>query len=141
MRFLNYYRVKITNRILKTKILLFAAVVYSISILILSLVKLQNVDIIKIENSDKIYHTTCYGLMTILWLAYFKLKFKTGSIKKNLILAVAIITFGIIIEFLQLKLTTHRQFEWLDILANTIGVILGLVLVLILQKVFNDKKI
>ncbi len=35
-------------------------------------------------------------------------------------------TIGIAVEFLQPVLTMYRKFEWMDMVANTAGVLLGL---------------
>lgn len=132
---------KITNRTLKAKILFLIAVSYSILILILSIANLRDIDMIKLENSDKFYHLFCYALMTMVWFFYLKIKFNTINYKILLILSLAIISYGTIIEILQLSLTTYRQFDWWDVLANSIGVLLGLIIVFIFQRLFNYKKI
>lgn len=47
------------------------------------------------------------------------------------------ISFGIIIEIMQKEFTTSRQFEWSDIVANSLGSLLAIVF---LYK-FSDKNI
>lgn len=139
MRFLIYYLVMIIKPTLKDKILLLFAILYSILILILSLVKLENIEVIELESSDKIYHTICYAILTITWLTYFK--FKIQFVKENLILASLIITYGIVIEYLQLNLTSYRQFDWWDVMANSTGVLIGFVISKLYHILFNNKKI
>ena len=41
--------------------------------------------------------------------------------------------FGIIIEMLQVTLTSYRSFDFFDIIANILGLCLGLILVSILK--------
>ena len=126
---------------MKAKFLFYIAIIYSLAILILSLISLQNVDIIKVENSDKIYHSVCYAIMMIIWSAYFKFKLKNLYVKKYLILAMSIISYGIVIEYLQMTLTNYRQFDWWDALANSIGVIIGFGLLKFYEILFSSKKI
>nr|WP_255505421.1 VanZ family protein [Alkalisalibacterium limincola] len=40
--------------------------------------------------------------------------------------AVALAAYGLLLEVAQHTLTTTRMFEWGDVLANTLGVVLGL---------------
>lgn len=127
----------ITKLTLKAKIYLFIASGYSLLILILSLVNLNKVEIVKLEASDKVYHTVCYALMSFLWCYYAKLKLKKLKINFTLVLILSISTFGTIIEVLQLTLTNYRAFDWWDVLANFIGIILGIVLFKLSQKIFN----
>jgi len=49
----------------------------------------------------------------------------------------SIVTFGIIIEVLQLTLTDYRTFDWWDAFANSIGALLGVLAFDFLRKVFK----
>ena len=141
MSFLSFYLVKTINHTLRAKILFYIAILYSIAILVLSLIRLQNVDIIKIESSDKIYHTACYAIMMIIWSIFLKFRLKNQSVKKYLILAMSIISYGIVIEYLQLTLTNYREFDWWDVLANSIGVISAFGALKFYEILFNNKKV
>ena len=122
---------------LKAKVFLSIAILYSLAILFLSLVNLQKVEIIKLEASDKIYHAGCYCLMVLLWSLFTKSKSHSYNLKIKSILFVSISLFGIIIEYLQLYLTNYRAFDWWDVLANCIGVFVGILIFSALQKLFN----
>ena len=76
----------------------------------------------KITNIDKWEHGIAYFTLTICWLFTFYKKPKT-----KYIVVVACIFFGILIEVLQQTQTTYRTGDYKDILANTLGVVLGLV--------------
>lgn len=73
-------------------------------------------------NSDKIYHLFAYFSLAISWLFSFLKKQNS-----KFIIALGCIIYGIIIEVLQNTLTTYRTGDYLDVLANTLGVVLGLV--------------
>jgi VanZ family protein len=122
---------------MRIRLYLLASCLYSGLILFLSLANLNDVDIIKINGNDKLYHCVCYAIMAFLWSLYFSQRPERFKNKQKLYIASTIIAFGIIIEYLQLFLTNYRSFDWWDVLANTIGVILGIFSFLILQKQFN----
>jgi len=110
---------------------------YSFLILILSLININDIEIVTLEASDKFYHTVCYAIMAFLWSYYLKLK--TGTLKNNFILVLVFLisSFGIIIEVLQLAITDYRSFDWWDVLANFAGIILGILIFKVSQKLFN----
>ena len=78
---------------------------------------------------DKVMHLSAYVALTLVWsfvLFLFKPDFKFNKIL-TIILSVLMI-YGIIIEILQSKLTNTRVFELNDLVANLIGIILGLII-------------
>ena len=139
MRLPSFYQQMIIKSILKAKLLFLLALIYSLSILVLSLINLKNIDIINLNASDKFYHALCYALMVFLWLLHFHFKFRPQNIKGKLVLSSIIIIFGIIIEVLQLVLTNYRSFDWWDVVANTLGVCIGLISFSIVKKFLMSK--
>ncbi len=73
-------------------------------------------------NSDKVYHFFAYFTLTICWLFSF---YKKSTLKYFIV--IACIAYGIIIEILQYTLTTYRTGDYKDVFANTLGIILGLI--------------
>lgn len=71
-----------------------------------------------VPGTDKLHHA----------LAYFALMFCWGQLfispRPRLNLAITFVVMGALIECLQ-GLTTYRSFEWLDMLADAIGVALA----------------
>lgn len=86
----------------------------------LSFIKVPRVDV-QVPNSDKLGHSFAYLVLSLCWLLTF---FKYPK-KKFLIVSLCVI-YGIIIEILQSTVTNHRTGDYLDIIANTIGILLGL---------------
>ena len=76
--------------------------------------------VIEFEHSDKIVHVLSYFVL-IVWFAGLYAK---GRCKK---IAFFLIVFGMLLEFIQAQLP-YRMFDPLDIIANTGGVVLGLLL-------------
>ena len=89
----------------------------------LSLVKVSGVSGFNVKNADKFYHSFAYFMLAISWLFTFYKK-----PQKKYFIVILCIIFGIIIEFLQKNLTVYRTGDVLDVLANTLGIILALLI-------------
>ena len=100
---------------------LFIAIFFTISITIGSLVKSDVIAIEIVSISDKTIHFIAYFLLMLSWLYVF---FKKKSFSKNVkFIFIGCIVFGIIIEILQGVTTTYRTLSFLDVAANTLGVL------------------
>lgn len=87
-----------------------------------------------IPNIDKVVHFSFYTIFTGIWLWSVTVKVhRVSKIKVFWVLSGAII-FGFVIELLQKYTTATRSFEWLDVLANTLGAITGTIIFLLLHK-------
>jgi VanZ family protein len=106
--------------LLRGKIIVIAIAV-TIGILYLSLVKMPK-NIVNVHHLDKLQHGFAYFILSISWLFTF---FKKN---RKYLIACCCILFGILIEILQNELTNYRTGDYLDSIANSIGVILGLLL-------------
>ena len=78
---------------------------------------------VKISSIDKVYHLIAYLTLTLCWLFSF---YRKPSLKY--IIIILCILFGIIIEILQSTLTVYRTADYKDIIANTVGIVLGLLI-------------
>ncbi len=103
--------------------LLIIAIVVTIGILCLSLIKVSNIPSMEIKNVDKVYHSFAYFTLAMTWLFTFYKK-----PEKKYIIVLLCIIFGIIIEVLQMNLTVYRSGDLLDVLANSLGVLLALLI-------------
>ena len=110
----------------------YIAVFFTISILFGSLVKSEFIVVESISVSDKTYHLIAYFLLMLSWLYAFLKKEKFQEHVKYIILGCFV--FGIIIEILQGIITSYRTASFLDILANTIGVLLAVVIFHVFEK-------
>ena len=105
---------------LKDKIFIVAFLV-TFAILYLSLKKMPNSDI-NISHLDKVQHSIAYFILSISWLFAFAKK------RNKITIVAACILFGILIEILQQTVTNYRTGDYLDVIANSVGVLLGLLL-------------
>jgi len=111
---------------------LYLAVIWAVLIAVLSLVSLNSISKeINISSNDKFFHFVFYAILTVLLLLY---KRKT---KYNLLIILFVIIYGIIIEILQALLTTNREADIYDAIANSLGAITGLVFLRIVKNKKN----
>ena len=102
------------------------SILLTLLIAFLSLVSLHGVHVIKVSNSDKYGHFFAYFVLSLSWL-YTANHFSQKKIKTYIIVAL-IISYGIILEVLQSVLTTDRQADFYDFIANSAGVIIATIL-------------
>ena len=110
---------------------IYFAVIITIAIAILSLVRLD-LGNIPISSSDKIGHTVAYFSLVLSWLYTFSKKKQFNRFAVYSVLGC--ITYGIIIEVLQDEMTSYRTASGLDIVANSVGVLIGTTLFYLVEK-------
>ena len=118
------------KNLLKNKILIIAIFV-TVCILYLSLIKMPEYNV-AIRHLDKWQHCFAYLVLTFFWLfAFYKKE------RKHLIIFCCIL-FGILIEVLQYTITNYRTGDYLDVLANSSGVLFGF---FIFNQAFKRKQV
>ena len=75
-----------------------------------------------------------YGAFTYLALNEFLKNFAFRK-RSVLIIIVAVFSYSVLMEILQLYLVESRSGEWLDILANLTGILVGLAVILLREKI------
>lgn len=102
------------------------AVVITIAIVFLSLSKISAfTPVVDINHVDKYQHTLAYFGLTLSWLFATQKMNRKPSFRFWMVFGVFL--FGILMEILQQVLTTYRQADFFDVLANTSGVIIAYV--------------
>jgi VanZ family protein len=125
--------------VLKKKWIL-SAIVYTIALTTASLMTLRNIPSFGVSFGDKIFHFLAYFVLTSLWAFAF---FNNYNFKKAKAIQYAFfvsVAFGILIEVLQETITTARSLDIYDMLANTLGASLA-VLVLKVYKFMRIKNL
>ena len=117
--------------------LLALAISYTIGITLASLISLNEIPKIEVPGKDKSVHFLFYFFLTLFWNFALQKKYKNWALKY--IVVSATIIYGIVIEVLQEVITQNRQADKYDVLANSAGALLAL-LVLFLLKKQNFKK-
>ena len=101
---------------------IYFAVLTTVSIGVLSLIKMPE-EGIPIASSDKFLHTVAYFFLMLTWLYSFSKKEHFYKIVKYIVLGSFI--YGIVLEVLQDAFTSYRTGSYLDILANSLGIVLA----------------
>lgn len=100
---------------------------------VLSLIKMPEVEVPGVELADKWVHFIMYGgLCGIIWIEYLRSHgrgaYSPGRLFVGAWLLPAIM--GGVLELLQAYCTATRSGDWLDFVANTIGVTLATVIMI-----------
>ena len=93
---------------------------------------------IAIPYLDKIIHGIIYAIFFIVWLLYI-LKAKREIKGAYWVVSIVLFIYGIIIEVLQGSFVANRTQDYWDVVANTIGILVGIVLFYIIKKTFIFK--
>lgn len=118
------------------RLIIYIAIFFTIAIAVGSLISIKNIAEPKIHNLDKIIHFGAYGVLALSWLLSFKKNIE--SKKYASLTAFVVFVYGIIIEVLQGTLTSYRQVDFYDILANFAGITIAL---LVFSMVFQKKQL
>lgn len=104
----------------------------AISILVLSVIPSDELPTLDMWEPDKIVHVIFYLTLTILSIHLSRSKGRQGLLKSVIIPAFVCILYSICIELIQKALPT-RSFDIYDVLANTIGSALAMVVVSVIS--------
>lgn len=118
------------------RIALFLAIVYTFVLTIASLIQLGDLSVGAFSPTDKILHTGANFVLALVWMLFYLLRTaeKRNYISAFIAISGLVIIFGMLIEVLQGTLTTYRQPDWADVVANSIGVLVALLLSIFFQK-------
>ena len=116
-----------TKKLSGLKTIGFLAIPYTVLITLVFLSPKINLNYLPTRlQVDKIGHVAIYLLLVLGWLLFFYQKFSFQlHFKKALFIAVACFGYGIIIEVIQETMIPVRQADIIDVLANTIGILIG----------------
>ncbi|MGV1011016.1 MAG: VanZ family protein [Flavobacterium sp.] len=118
------------------KTYLWLALLWTCIVTVLSLVTIGNIgSSIPIPNKDKYVHFTFYFVFVVVWFLFAKRTNMTKKIKW--IVLFSAIGYGILMEICQGIISTNRSPEVMDVLANSIGAITGLIFITIILKKYK----
>ena len=112
------------------------ALLLAVGIVLLSLLPIPEIKLAEeVPLADKWTHMVMYGVLTLaIWMDYKRSHKKCNARKLLLFAFLAPIAMGGILELMQAYLTTCRSGEWLDFVANTIGVCIGSAVGILIMK-------
>ena len=136
----NYYLQMIIKHLSEHKTFwLVSAIGWTIFVAFLCLVNNNDLPSIgmKISGIDKVIHFLFHFIFTLLWSIYYFSKDKMLTPKRVIIIVIASLIFGFMIEWMQASFTLTRQADILDVISNTGGAIsAGLLVYHLLKKHF-----
>ena len=102
-----------------------------ISIVLISILSVQEIEVQSSVNfSDKLLHFFCFLYLTFIsWLSRI--------IYKELWLYVIVLAYGILIEIIQIYIP-YRSFEFLDIFADFLGILVGIFFINFLKDLYPN---
>ena len=109
------------------------AVIWTVLIAIMCLLRFDKLPSIGVSEEDKYVHFTFHFVFTMLWGFYSWQK--ENSIVVNKIVSIVFISlcYGIVIEVLQETCTTTRHADLFDVIANATGAISAFALFVLLK--------
>ncbi|WP_025741001.1 VanZ family protein [Aquimarina pacifica] len=129
----------IIKKLLEDKILFLLLIGLTCGLTWASLAKIANPIQVDFDGGDKIAHFIAYFVFAIGWFLplFFSKKWNKSLNTSMFITAAICISYGVLMEILQLVLTAYRSFDWYDAVANTCGTIFAL----LIFSVFRSKVI
>ena len=106
-------------------------IVLVISISLIAILSFQEVNFESSFNFlDKVLHFLCFIYLTLVtWLSRI--------LNKDLHVYVIVLAYGILIEIIQ-RFLPHRSFEYSDIFADFVGIIVGLIIIKIFKNFYPN---
>ena len=96
-----------------------------------SLLPPRHIEQLTFSLSDKLIHAICYFMLAVGWLHTFS----RGNQRKQLFVVFALLVMGFLLECLQALLPINRVMDVYDLVANAVGVALGLLVARLWAKV------
>ena len=116
---------ELIKKLLELRTLLLLGLVYTFFITTAFLLPASEIPKDRLLN-DKVIHVLLHLILIIIWLAYYYVYNKWNLSFKNLsVILILFFFYGIIIESLQQLFLSSRHADIFDILANTMGSIIG----------------
>jgi len=82
-----------------------------------------------IPNLDKAVHVLLFAGLSFTWFLYVKARHlmmkNVRAFQLSLLFFLAASSFGLLMEFVQRDFIPHRSFDWLDVLADACGALVG----------------
>jgi VanZ family protein len=122
------------------KLFFFAAILWTMVILILCLIQSDKLPVVRIANLDKYVHAFLHFVFTTLWILFFRTQIQNANRYKPLFVSFMLsVILGIVVEILQKEFTTSRAGDTFDVLANISGAAISVFLVLFYDSLKQSK--
>lgn len=99
------------------------AVLVTVGVAVLSLTESTHMPSVSLN--DKVVHGLMYTLLAVLWMI---------PVRRPIFVRLAVTIYGALLELLQHYCATTRSGEWADVLADMIGVIIGVGVIWLIRR-------
>ncbi|GGH12973.1 VanZ family protein [Mucilaginibacter phyllosphaerae] len=121
-----------------------SAILWALFILIICAVPLHDADKsgMFFPGFDKLVHCGLFFVLSVLYCVGSIRKWNTHNIRIEIAMknTVVLISYGALIEVLQMRVFTWRSGDWNDLLADTIGACMGIFAVLLTSNAIHHEK-
>jgi len=111
-------------------------IIWALFILALSIGPSPNLPETNFFEPDKLAHLFVYGVLVYLALRAYK-SVKELTLRIVIVIITSSALYGLLLEILQKTFFPYRFFEWGDVVANTVGSILGWIIFSYFNKGFS----
>lgn len=129
-----YYQLRIMLHLLGDKSRVWLAIAAHISATVAMLWPSPDLPDIDVPMVDKWAHFLVFGVLYFLWALALQ---NRRSFRLNVGLVLALLLYGIIIEVIQEHWSVTRTGDVIDVLANCIGILLGLIAFNVKEKLYR----
>ena len=130
MILMNYYQVKLTRNLLEHKRTIQVLTVFWTGLVAyLCLVSSESLPSVDVTQFDKIGHFTFHFGITLVWFLFWKTTFRNENKYALLKAFLFSFFFGVAIEIIQGLFTYTRQADFMDVLANTNGALVAILII------------
>ncbi|MEZ4777810.1 MAG: VanZ family protein [Flavobacteriaceae bacterium] len=126
---------RLIKHLFKAKVLKIAAILYSLFVTLIMLLPLSGNTKVAIPFFDKMVHGIVYFFFVIVWFLYL-IKSNKEIKWAYWVVPILLFIYGIIIEVLQGNFVTNRTQDNWDIVANTAGILVGIIVFYKLKDTF-----
>ena len=121
----------VLKRPLCSRLLFVCALVYTLCLTVASLWRFIAFNPIPIRHGDKYAHSVAYLGFGLIWFGYFYFSGRYGFAKGLTMSALGGVVYGLLMEVAQGLFTDYRMPEFLDVLANSFGIVLAVMMILL----------
>lgn len=117
------------HRFIQWTTTIWPATIWSVFVFLLLVIPLKReteASFFSIPHFDKAIHLFLFSALSFLWHQYLSIKQGNTNLTKIISLFVIVVLYGVIIEYIQDW--TGRDFDPLDMVANTAGALIGVII-------------
>lgn len=114
------------RNLLEHNLIKYIAVTFQLLVTVMMLIPTSGSSYINLPHSDKIFHIAIYGILFVVWAMSCKVDRNRRYLLWTIVVLLTL--YGIIIELIQGEWIESRTSDIWDVIANSVGILLGMVI-------------